>query len=52
MLKWADKNKWTSSAYDLKGKEKTLKIFERKENERDGNFYMYECGKQLLSSTF
>ena len=43
----ADKYKQTSSEYDIKGKEKTLIISEKKENAWDGNVCIYECGKIL-----
>ena len=48
---WAYKDKQTSSAYDIKGKEKTLSTSENKEKARDGYVCIYECGKQFCNST-
>ena len=42
-----DKHKETLSAYDIKGKEKTLSTSEKKENKCDGYVTMYEWEKKL-----
>ena len=52
MTTCADNNKQTSSAYDIKGKEKTLIISEKKEEARDSYVCIYACGKQLCTSIF
>ena len=50
--KEVDIDKETLSMYDIKGKEKTSSTSEKKEKERDGYVYMYECGKYLLHSSY
>ena len=44
--------KQTESVYDIKGKEKTLSMYEKKETERDSYVHIYECDKQLCTLTF
>ena len=51
MVTWADKGKHTLSVYDIKGKEKTLSMSEKKEKARDGCVCIYQCSKQLCTST-
>ena len=41
---YGDKYKQTSSAYDIKGEEKTSRTSEKKEKARDGYVRIYECG--------
>ena len=48
----ADKDNKNSSAYDVKGKEKTLSTSEKRENTRDGYVHIYEYGKLFCTSTF
>ena len=43
----ADKDKETLSAYDIKGNEKTLITYERKEKAWGNYDHIYECGKLL-----
>ena len=38
--------------YDIKGKEKTLRISENKSNAQYGYFIIYECIKLFCTSTF
>ena len=49
---WEDKDKQNSSAYDIKGKEKILRMSEKKEKACDGYVHIYEYGKHLLHSTY
>ena len=49
---WNDKYKQTLSVYGIKGKEKTPSTSQNKEEVSDGYVHMYECGKQLLHSTY
>ena len=42
----------TSSAYDIKEKEKASSTYENKENKRDGYVCIYEYGKLFCTSTF
>ena len=46
----ADKDKQTSSAYDIKVKEKTPSTSENKEKVRDGYVHTYECGTLFCTS--
>ena len=46
MTIYADKDKQTLSAYDIKGKEKTMRKYKKKENARDG------YAKHLIHSTY
>ena len=48
----ADKDKQTSSAYDIRGKENTSRTSEKKEKAREGYVCIYECGKNLLHSAY
>ena len=50
--KEVDKYKETLSANDIKGKEKTLSMSEKKEKSRDGYVCIYEYGKHLLHSIY
>ena len=50
--KEADKDKETLIEYDIKGKEKTPSNSEKKENVCAGYVHMFECGKDLLHSTY
>ena len=52
MTMCVDKDRQTSSAYDIKGKENTSRTSENKGKARDGYVHMYECGKYLLHSTY
>ena len=47
-----DRDKEASSAYYIKGKEKNYSTSEKKEKSRDGYVCIYECGKNLLHSTY
>ena len=47
-----DKDKQTLGVNYIKGEENTSITSEKKEKVRDGYFQMYECGNQLLYSTY
>ena len=46
MTTCTDKDKQTSSVYDIKGKKQTSRTSEKKESSSDVHFCIYECGKQ------
>ena len=47
-----DRDKQTSSAYDIKDKENTSSTYENKEKARDDYVSMYDWCKPLCTSTF
>ena len=52
MTAWANKDKQTSSAYNIEGEENTSSKSKNKEKARDGYVSTYECGKIFFTSTF
>ena len=49
MTTCVDKYKQNLSAYDIRGKEKTSSMPERKEKAWDGYVCIYECSKQFCT---